>query len=125
MMRPLFLALSTTVLMAAAPPTKGPWTKYDDAWEKKDYAAWTVELQVTKGTGVSCATAMKYPDTSVHRWVEGFWTGLNVATGSMVGRTTDNAGMFAELKLDCDKSPSDNFLLSVHKTWIRMRAAGK
>jgi hypothetical protein len=114
----LLLSLTTTGAVAAPPAAKKPW-------EHDPQVAWTIELQQTDGVGISCATATQDPNAYVRRWTEGLWSGLNVATASIAGHTTDNAGMFAEIKLDCDKAPSEKFIRSVYQTWQRMRAAGK
>ena len=87
--------------------------------------AWTIPMEVAgTNTPASCATAFssKANEEAAGIWLTGFWSGLNVARGLVVGSTSDADGILREIKLDCQKTPAAALHQSAHQTYDRMRA---
>ena len=82
--------------------------------------------------GSSCATWLSSP-TSVYggsQWIFGFWSGLNQQTvfdggqGS-VGKSTDQAGIVAEVKKVCSEEPSSQLQDAAGKVFYRFQRLGR
>jgi hypothetical protein len=116
------VTLAFTTGPALAQTAHGPWEKY-----KPD----TVPVfSLTYGDGntpMSCAAGFLEPpsQTRVGGWILGYWSGLNVGQHAQVGHTMDTPALYAEVKLDCDKSPSTDLIDAVYHTWARMKALGR
>ena len=79
--------------------------------------------------GTSCATWLSHKDQEIAggQWVLGLWTGLNVNNprNGMVGRSTDGAGIVAEVKLACQQAPSETLIATTLKTYHRLETEGR
>ena len=69
------------------------------------------QADVVRGAGaISCARWLAEPgvDADVGQWILGYWTGLNAYAGPdhNVGRSTDNFGVVAAVRLECQRDPS-------------------
>ncbi|WP_341022311.1 hypothetical protein [Brevundimonas diminuta] len=81
----------------------------------------------------SCATWLSSPanKSAGHHWILGFWSGKNMeaalAGGDVgrVGKTTDGAGIVAEVELYCRTQPSRTVLVATHDTYERFKAEGR
>ena len=79
---------------------------------------------VVQGVGASsCATAFA-PERKFELgpWVWGFWSGMNAATNSSVGESTDPAGVLGEVELFCRDHPSQTLAQAAFTTYLRLRA---
>ena len=83
----------------------------------------------TLGAGaVSCATA----EQSQYRfdrdgWVMGYFTAANVfsSTNRAVGTGTDDAGIWAEVDLECSANPSESFEVATRTVYFKLRQEGR
>lgn len=120
------LMLSTGAA-AAAPQKHGPWDK-----DPRVSVPWVypVTLGAADGTNLheaSCASAGErvINDVTINYWILGFWTGMNTATASQVGRSTDTKGVLGEVKLYCDAHPSATITEATTVTYQRLKSEGK
>lgn len=105
-MKRLAVVIGAVVLAGGA----GPYTKF-----------------YSLGGGESCAASQQSADTirDENIWIEGYWSGRNAETGSLVGSTTDALGVIGEVKLLCAANPSMIVLEAVDRVYTRMKAAHK
>ena len=66
----------------------------------------------------SCAKAFA-PENSAAtlHWVSGFVTGLNAATGGNVPEHTDHPGMMGEVRLRCERAPSQRLVTAATQAY--------
>lgn len=81
-------------------------------------------VQIYGMGSISCATAWQPENARASSdWVLGLWSGRNFeGSSSMVGASTDQAGIVGEVKLACEKAPSDSLVHATIEVYNAMRA---
>jgi hypothetical protein len=75
--------------------------------------------------GTSCATWLSNPvqEAAGAEWILGFVTGANAYNDRYhyVGRTTDSAGLIAEVRLACQAAPADTVQAVTFRVYVRLQ----
>ncbi len=73
---------------------------------------------MTFGGQLSCAAAWDTANAPYSQiWLSGFWSGLNIAGGRAVGRSTDRQGIEGEVRKVCMEEPSLSLVSATLKTY--------
>ena len=72
----------------------------------------------------SCAVSMERSEAR-NAWILGFWSGLNVAIGADVGKTTDAMGIIAEVERFCSENPTVSMGMATAKVYVSFENAGR
>jgi hypothetical protein len=75
----------------------------------------------------SCAKAFSpaYAQLTM-QWIFGYFSALNDSgPNGMVGHSTDGEGIFGEVRLYCQRAPSDNLYWATKQTYRKMARKGK
>jgi hypothetical protein len=76
----------------------------------------------------SCAKAWAATEEAEYAsfaWVMGFWTGMNTARGTTVGRTSDGWGIVGEVKKISRDQPSTTLYQASFDVFSRLQSEGR
>ena len=75
----------------------------------------------------SCGVWTPFTNSDVHAWILGYWSGLNAASpsNSEVGRSTDGAGIIAQVRKDCDADETAMIGYVEGQVYLRLRSQGR